>query len=173
MQTSTTIILSPVDVHGMWFPTVRKTVLCLTKLYRCLDKDTFQNMSQDVVVGASIVSLDEAADRISVRKTNLDSFLFLIKHLLIVREQVSPFNIQCIIREVNLDFDRVTNAAISLILGSRRESNNGGGGNTLNMNLFSLTANNAPLRLFLDDKSSSLTVIEEIFDAKKVCWIPK
>lgn len=37
---------SPADIHGMWYPTVRRTILCLTKLFRSLDKPTFQGLSQ-------------------------------------------------------------------------------------------------------------------------------
>lgn len=40
------VTASPADIYGMWYPTVRRTILCLTKLYRSLDKPTFQGLSQ-------------------------------------------------------------------------------------------------------------------------------
>lgn len=143
---------SPADVHGMWYPTVRRTVLCLTKLYRSLDKPIFQGMSQDVVA-ACLLSLEDAAEQISSNKTDMDAFLFLIKHLLIVREQISPFHIECTIREVNLNFDKFKAAAIDMISAGRES-------------LFSVATNNSLLRLFLDDESP--LVAEQVFDPKKI-----
>lgn len=94
---------SPADVHGMWYPSVRRTILCLSRLYNCLDRSTFQQASREVVT-ACLSSLDSAASAIELRtKCKLDSLLFLIKHLLIVREQIAPFHIECVVREVNLD----------------------------------------------------------------------
>jgi hypothetical protein len=92
--------------YHLWYPTVRRAIMCLTKLFRTLDSSTFQGLAQDVIV-ACIQTLDMAATRIKVRTTSLDADLFLIKHLLIIREQIAPFKIECTVREVSLDFSRV------------------------------------------------------------------
>lgn len=79
---------SVVDLHGMWYPTVRSSIMCLSKLYRSLDvriywlqfylsiehdfilllqKRTFQGISQDVLF-ACIASLEVAYNQIKHRK---------------------------------------------------------------------------------------------------------
>lgn len=61
---------SPADLHGMWFPSVRRTLLCLSKLYRCLDKAIFQGLSQEALT-ACIANLTVSSQAISTRKVKL------------------------------------------------------------------------------------------------------
>jgi len=109
---------SPADIHGMWYPTVRRTIMCLSKLYRSLDRPTFLGLAQDVV-GACLKSLQSASNEICKQKTPPDGYLFLIKHLLILREQINPFKIECTVREVEIDFSKIQTAALNLMNNSK------------------------------------------------------
>ena len=40
---------SPADIHGMWYPTVRRTLMCLSKLYRSVEKEIFQEISHEAL----------------------------------------------------------------------------------------------------------------------------
>ncbi|XP_037562444.1 conserved oligomeric Golgi complex subunit 3 isoform X1 [Dermacentor silvarum] len=140
---------SPADLHGMWYPTVRRTLVCLSKLYRCVDKTIFQGLSQEVLA-ACIDSLSTAGKEISKNKATLDGELFQIKHLLILREQIAPFQIDFAIKETSLDFTRIRDAALSLYSKKSR--------------LFSLGTNNALLQFVLE---GSLSMKENLIDSKK------
>ena len=37
---------SPADIHGMWYPTIRRTLMCLSKIYRSVEKAIFQEVSE-------------------------------------------------------------------------------------------------------------------------------
>uniref|UniRef100_A0A3Q3XP49 Conserved oligomeric Golgi complex subunit 3 n=1 Tax=Mola mola TaxID=94237 RepID=A0A3Q3XP49_MOLML len=110
LQTS----ISPADLHGMWYPTVRRTLVCLSKLYRCIDRAVFQGLSQEAL-SACIQSLLKASDIILKNKTQLDGQLFLIKHLLIMREQIAPFHTDFAIKEISLDLKKTRDAAFKIL----------------------------------------------------------
>lgn len=62
--------------------------------------------------------------------------MFLIKHLLILREQIAPFDVDFTVRELSLDFSNMKTAAYGLLSKSAR--------------LFSLNSNNALLEFLLE-----------------------
>nr|CAG4643782.1 EOG090X02EM [Lepidurus arcticus] len=126
---------SPADLHGMWYPPLRRALLCLSKLYRCVDRATFQGLSQEVLA-AACTAISQAAQTISHNKTPLDGQLFHIKHLLILREQIAPFQVDFTVKEMSLDFSSVKTAAMGLIQHRNR--------------LFSLSASNALLEFLLE-----------------------
>merc|ERR1740128_156098 len=126
---------SPADLHGMWYPPLRRALLCLSKLYRSVDRSTFQGLSQEVLA-AACASLANASAQIMATKSSLDAHLFHIKHLLILREQIAPFQVDFAVKEMSLDFSHVRNAARGLFQKKSR--------------LFSLSTSNALLEFLLE-----------------------
>lgn len=141
--------MSPADLHGMWYPTVRRTLVTLSKLYRCIDKTTFQGLSQEALQ-ACVESLKNAQDGITKRKTALDGQLFVIKHLLILREQIAPFQADFFIRETHLDFSKIKDAAYALM---QKKSQ-----------LFAFNSSNALLQFVLEGTPQ---VTEMFIDSKR------
>ncbi|KAI5753656.1 hypothetical protein M8J77_002196 [Diaphorina citri] len=123
------------DLQGLWYPPVRRTLVCLSRLYRCVEKPIFQGVSQEAV-SMCIQSVAAAASKISAAKSPIDGELFQIKHLLILREQIAPFQVDFTSKEVSLDFNKVKSAAYSLL--QKRGK------------LFSLDSTNSILELLLE-----------------------
>lgn len=68
---------SAADLHGMWYPPVRRTLMCLSRLYRCVDKTIFQSLSHEAVA-LCLKNIHQAALIISQRKVNRNYFMYLI-----------------------------------------------------------------------------------------------
>ncbi|VDL95542.1 unnamed protein product [Schistocephalus solidus] len=83
------IVRTPTDFHGM----------C-----RCFDVESNCTL-------ACIESLLRAEKLIAAQKTPSDGQLFLIKHLLVLREQLTPFNVELKVKETSLDFSDLQSAA--------------------------------------------------------------
>ncbi|KAG7467404.1 hypothetical protein MATL_G00153240 [Megalops atlanticus] len=143
--------ISPADLHGMWYPTVRRTLVCLSKLYRCIDRAVFQGLSQEAL-SACIQSLLKASDVIIKNKTQIDGQLFLIKHLLIMREQIAPFHTDFAIKEISLDLKKTRDAAFKILNPKKVPS------------FFRLNSHNAILEFLLEGTPE---IKEHYIDSKK------
>lgn len=60
---------SPGDLHGMWYPPVRRTLVCLSRLYRCIERPIFQGLSQEALT-MCIQSINSAAETIKANKVS-------------------------------------------------------------------------------------------------------
>ncbi|KAM3762375.1 hypothetical protein ACB098_01G340100 [Castanea mollissima] len=94
------------DVFKTWYPPLEKTVSCLSKLYRCLEQAVFTGLAQEAVEVCSM-SIQKASKLIVKRSSPMDGQLFLIKHLLILREQIAPFDIEFSVTHKELDFSHL------------------------------------------------------------------
>lgn len=76
--------------------------------------------------------------------------MFQIKHLLILREQIAPFQVDFTVKEVSLDFSNIKTAAVGLI--QNRDK------------LFTFSSNNALLEFLLE---GTPRVKEYLIDSRK------
>ncbi|KAF0700673.1 Aste57867_8851 [Aphanomyces stellatus] len=105
------------SVYATWYPTLEHTLTCLSKVYRYVNMHIFEELAQDAV-RICTASLKMASADITVQKGNLDGGLFLVKHLLTLRERITPFDIQFAVTEKNLDFSSTTDAMGNILNGN-------------------------------------------------------
>ncbi|KAE9457763.1 hypothetical protein C3L33_10336, partial [Rhododendron williamsianum] len=94
------------DVFKTWYPPLEKTLSCLSKLYRCLEPAVFTGLAQEALEVCTM-SIQKASKLIAKRSSPMDGQLFLIKHLLILREQIGPFDIEFSVTHKELDFSHL------------------------------------------------------------------
>jgi hypothetical protein len=108
-----TNVIDTENMYKGWFPTLQKTLWILSKLYQCVNSTIFDDIAQDVV-DLCLQSLLNASELITKENT-IDGQLFLIKHLLILKDQIASFDTQFVHEEKDLDFSEIT-IALSEIL---------------------------------------------------------
>ena len=136
-------------VYEAWFPPMRSVLRILSKIFRVVEPGVFEDIAQQSVQSCT-KCLKESAAIILSQSGIIHADLFLVKHLLILREQLSPFDIQLRAVERQLDFSD-TGKAVTKFLANR------------NRKLFSMTNENALVTLLRE----GLSVQEEAVDSKR------
>ncbi|PPJ57647.1 hypothetical protein CBER1_00263 [Cercospora berteroae] len=98
-----------------WYPTLRKAIWLLRRIYRLVNSTVFDDLAHRIV-HSTIASLLYASNLISSQKDKSpqDGQLFLIVHLLHLKQQIVAFDIEFIPPEVEFDFSSVTNTFYEL-----------------------------------------------------------
>ena len=126
-----------------WYPPLDKTLMCLAKIYRCLDMKIFEGLAREALL-ACTERLNHGASEILRRAAGhggsggagganakiatttaslrLNANLFLIKHILVLREQIAPFEIDFTSTETSLDFSKTTDALSNFVTSGARLS---------------------------------------------------
>eukprot|EP00053_Salpingoeca_punica_P018510 m.181918 g.181918 ORF g.181918 m.181918 type:complete len:779 (-) comp17449_c0_seq1:1349-3685(-) len=99
--------------YAGWFPVLPRSLLLMSKLYRCLDREVCKGLSQEIV-SHCVHALSSASRVIAAKSGAMHGQLFLIKHLLLLREQIAPFDVDFETTEISLDFSTVREAVRSL-----------------------------------------------------------
>ncbi|KAL3475035.1 Sec34-like family-domain-containing protein [Aspergillus californicus] len=89
-----------------WYPTLRKAVWLLSRIYRLVNSTVFDDLAHQIVHQTTL-SLQFAGSSIS-SKSNTDAQLFLMSHLLILKQQIVAFDIEYVAPEVSFDFSGVS-----------------------------------------------------------------
>ncbi|KAL4897046.1 Sec34-domain-containing protein [Aspergillus ambiguus] len=90
-----------------WYPTLRKAIWLLSRIYRLVNSTVFDDLAHQIVHQTND-SLHQASSVISNKSSPTDGQLFLMSHLLILKQQIVAFDIEYVAPEVSFDFSGVT-----------------------------------------------------------------
>mmetsp|Transcript_1833 Transcript_1833/g.2706 ORF Transcript_1833/g.2706 Transcript_1833/m.2706 type:complete len:848 (+) Transcript_1833:73-2616(+) len=128
------------QIYESWFPPMRSVLKILSKIFRVVEPRVFEDIARESIQ-ACARSLKEGSLVILQRSSSqMHADLFLVKHLLILREQLSPFDMDLRSVERQLDFSDA-GKAVSRFLANR------------NRQLFSMSTENALVTLLREGVS--------------------
>ena len=113
------------EMYDTWYPPMRLSLSLLSKLYGIIDMTIFEDFARRCIE-ICILSLVHGSEQIKrQQKTMLiHGDLFLVRHLLILREQLIPFEIKLVSTEKVLDFTNTRLAWQQLVNSNNNGSNN-------------------------------------------------
>lgn len=138
------------QVYESWFPPMRTVLRILSKIFRVVEPVVFEDLALQSIQ-ACTKSLKDGATYILKRQGVLHADLFLVKHLLILREQLSPFDMELRTVERQLDFSDA-GKAVARFLANR------------NRRIFSMSTENNALMTLLRE---GVSVQESSVDSKR------
>ncbi|CAH0474032.1 unnamed protein product [Peronospora belbahrii] len=102
------------SLYATWYPSLEHTLMCLSKGYHFVKMEIFEELAQDAIQICA-ASLKMASAEIAITHGDLHGSLFLVKHLLTLREQITPFEIQFAQTSKALDFSSSADAMNELL----------------------------------------------------------
>jgi len=136
-------------VYESWFPPVRTVLRILSKIFRVVETRVFEDMALSSVQ-ACTQALKDGGSFIQKTKSVRDADLFLVSFLLVLREQLSPFDMELRTVERQLDFSNAGKAAARFLANNNRR-------------LLSMSTENAVLTLLQE----GVSVKESDVDSKR------
>lgn len=98
------------------YPAVLLTVEFIPKIYYSLGSEIFAGLAQEAVEACTL-SIGVASKKISKTASILDGLLFQIRHLLILREQLAPFEASFSFVDKELDFSHMRDHLVKILNG--------------------------------------------------------
>ena len=105
-------------MSATWYPPLKHTLALLSQLYGAISTGIFEDLARRAVE-LCVHSLSTGAQGVRRWKTQLHGDLFLVRHLLILREQLMPFDMNLQVVEKTLDFSP-TGSALSFMVSNSR-----------------------------------------------------
>lgn len=102
------------DLYRTWYPPMRNTLSLLSKLYGVVELPVFEDFARRAI-DLCVAALRKGGEGIKRIRPGLHGDLFLVRHLLMLREQLSPFELRMTSTEKVLDFSTTGEALQSLI----------------------------------------------------------
>lgn len=90
-----------------WYPTLRKCIWLLSRIYRLVNSTVFDDLAH-TIVHLTTLSLLRASQLLAQKKTPADGHLFLIRHFLLLKEQIVAFDIEFVKPDTSIDFSGLT-----------------------------------------------------------------